>query len=191
MKTLRPALTLLVLMSVLTGLVYPLFVTGGAQLLFPAQANGSLVHREGKVIGSELVGQSFSSPQYFWSRPSAAGAGYDGLSSSGSNQAPSNPALAQAVRDRIAALKKYPVPEGPVPVDLVTASASGMDPHLSPAAALYQVPRVAAARHLSPAAVEQEVRRQIESPVLPGLGERRVNVLALNLALDRMVVATR
>lgn len=191
MKIVRPALTLLLLMAVVTGLAYPLVVTGVAQLLFPAQANGSLVKENNELVGSTLIGQGFSSPRYFWSRPSAAGSnGYDATSSGGSNQAPSNPALLQAVKDRIAALQKYPVPQGPVPVDLVTASASGLDPDISPAAALYQVSRVAQARGLAAASVEQEVRRHIRAPLLPGLGESRVNVLALNMALDRMAAAT-
>ena len=183
---LRPLLVLFVLLSALTGLVYPLAVTGAAQAVFPAQAAGSLVARDGKTIGSSLIGQNFSDPRHFWGRPSAtAPMAYNAGASSGSNQGPLNPALADAVKARIEALRAAdPGNTQPVPVDLVTASASGLDPHISPAAARYQAARVARARGLPPAQVESLLERHIEAPLWGILGEPRVNVLALNLALD-------
>src|SRR4249920_1431146 len=147
----RPAFMMLLILTVLTGLVYPLAVTGLAQLFFPEQANGSLIVRDGRVIGSKLIGQYFDKPEYFWSRPSATSPfPYNAAASSGSNLGPTNPALLDAVRDRIVAIRKtQPDQTGPVPVDLVTASASGLDPEISPAAAAYQVPRVAQVRGLT------------------------------------------
>lgn len=183
---LRSAAVLLALLSVLCGLAYPVLVTGVATLLFPRQAAGSLIEKEGRVIGSELVGQAFASPRYFWGRPSATlPVPYNAAASAGSNLGPSSLALGEAVRTRIAALRAAdPTLAGPVPVDLVTASGSGLDPHVSPAAALVQVPRVAAARRLPEAVVRDLVLRHIEERQLGVLGEPRVNVLRLNLALD-------
>jgi len=182
----RPAVVLLALLTVLTGLLYPLTVTGLAQVFFPAQANGSLIRSNGQVVGSALIGQPFDDPRYFWGRPSATSPfPYNAAASSGSNLGPSNPALADAVKARIAALRAAdPGNTQPIPVDLVTASASGLDPDISVAAALYQVPRVARARGMSVAAVSQLVTRYTEGRQLGFLGEPRVNVLKLNLALD-------
>jgi len=183
---LRPALVLLIALSVLTGLVYPAVVTGIAQVVFPYQANGSLIVKDGKAIGSVLIGQPFDDPKYFWSRPSATSPfPYNAGSSAGSNQGPTNPAQYEAVKGRVEALRTAdPGNTAPVPVDLVTASASGLDPHISPAAALYQVPRVARVRKVDEAVVRELVGRHIEGRQLGVLGEPRVNVLALNLALD-------
>ena len=183
---LRPAFALFVVLSLITGLAYPLLVTGVAQIVFPQQANGSLIARDGKVIGSELIGQPFGEPKYFWSRPSAtAPMAYNAGASGGSNLGPTNPALTDAVKARIEALRAAdPVNTAPVPVDLVTTSASGLDPHISPAAADYQAARVARIRGLAPEAVRALVERYTESAWFGFLGEARVNVLALNLALD-------
>jgi K+-transporting ATPase ATPase C chain len=183
---LRPALTSLLLFTLVTGVAYPLLVTGIAQAVFPSQANGSLIVEEGKVVGSTLIGQPFDDPRYFWGRPSATSPfGYNASASSGSNLSPTNPALVSAVQGRVDALRAAdPGNTAPVPVDLVTASSSGLDPHISPAAALYQVSRVARERKLSPDAVRALVDRQVEGRFLGLLGEPRVNVLALNLALD-------
>ena len=183
---LRPALTMLLALTLLTGVVYPLIVTGLAQIMFPQQANGSLMVREGKVIGSELIGQYFDEPKYFWGRPSATSPfPYNAAASSGSNLGPTNPVLIEAVKTRVAALRAAdPGNEAPVPVDLVTASGSGLDPHISPAAAQYQVKRVARARGLDVNAVKELVARHIEGRQFGFLGEPRLNVLKLNLALD-------
>jgi potassium-transporting ATPase KdpC subunit len=183
---LRPALVLFVLLSALTGLLYPLAVTGAAQALFPAQAAGSLVVREGKIVGSSLIGQNFSDPKHFWGRPSAtAPMPYNASASGGSNQGPLNPALTEAVKGRIEALRAAdPGNTQPVPIDLVTASASGLDPHISPAAARYQAARVARLHGMPADRVERLIDDRTEAPLWGLLGEPRVNVLALNLALD-------
>ncbi len=187
MKTLlRPALSLLVSLSLLTGLVYPLAVAGIAAVFFPHQATGSLVVRNGHVAGSELIGQNFVDPGHFWSRPSAtAPQPYNGLASGGSNLGPSNPALADAAKARIAALLAAdPGNRAPIPVDLVTASASGLDPHISPAAARYQAARVARVRGLPVERVQALVAAHTQYRQWFVFGAPRVNVLALNLALD-------
>lgn len=185
---LRPALVLFVLLSLITGLLYPLAVTGVAQGVFPQQASGSLVTRDGQVVGSALIGQSFSDPKHFWSRPSAtAPMPYNAALSSGSNLGPSNPALHDAVKARIAALREAdPGNPLPVPVDLVTASASGLDPHISRAAADWQVARVARSRGVAEAYVHALVVQHTEGAWLGFIGEPRVNVLRLNLALDAL-----
>lgn len=185
-KLLRPSLLMLLVMTVITGVLYPLAVTGLAQAMFPRQADGSLIVRDGHVIGSRLIGQPFDDPRYFWGRPSATSPQpYNGASSSGSNLGPTNPALADAVRQRIAALRAAdPGNTQPVPVDLVTASASGLDPEISPAAAQYQLARVARARHLDAEQVRRLAAAHTQGRWLGLFGEPRVNVLALNLALD-------
>jgi K+-transporting ATPase ATPase C chain len=188
LKELKPALLVLALMTALTGGVYPLLVTGIAQGLFPRQSNGSLIEEDGKVVGSALVGQPFSDPKHFWSRPSATGpVSYNAGASSGSNLGPLNPALEEAVKARIDALKAAdPTQTAPIPVDLVTASGSGLDPHISPAAARWQAPRIARLRGLSEADVAKLIDDHTEGRQLGLLGEPRVNVLTLNLALDRL-----
>ena len=183
---LRPALVSLGLFTLLTGVAYPLLVTGVAQAAFPHQANGSVLVRDGKEMGSALIGQPFTEPRYFWSRPSATGPfAYNAGVSSGSNQGPTNPALVEAVQARIKALREAdPGNQAPIPVDLVTASASGLDPHISPAAAEYQLRRVARARGLDEATVRALVAAHTQGRQLGLFGEPGVDVLTLNLALD-------
>jgi K+-transporting ATPase ATPase C chain len=182
----RPALVLFVLLSALTGLIYPMAVTGAAKAVFPAQAAGSLVVLDGTTVGSKLIGQNFSDPKHFWGRPSAtAPQPYNGVASGGSNQGPLNPALTDAVKARVEALRAAdPGNTAPVPVDLVTASASGLDPDISPAAARYQAARVARVRGIPVDRVNTLIADNTEGPKWGFLGEPRVNVLALNIALD-------
>jgi K+-transporting ATPase ATPase C chain len=182
----RPALVIFAVLTALTGVVYPLAVTGIGQVAFAEQAAGSLIVRDGKPVGSSLIGQNFSDPGHFWGRPSATGPmAYNASNSSGSNQGPLNPGLTDAVKGRIEALRAAdPGNTAPVPVDLVTASGSGLDPHISAAGALFQAARVARARNLSLPQVQQLIRQHTEGQVLGLLGEPRVNVLQLNLALD-------
>lgn len=185
---LRPAISVFVLLAALTGIVYPLAVTGVAQVLFPAKANGSLLSQDGRIVGSELIGQNFSDPKNFWGRLSAtAPMPYNAAASSGSNFGPLNPALTEAAKARLDLLKAAD-PENalPVPVDLVTASASGLDPHISAAAAYYQAARVARLRGVPLAHVEALIAQRVETPLWGVLGEPRVNVLKLNLALARL-----
>jgi K+-transporting ATPase ATPase C chain len=183
---LRPTLVLFAALTVLVGVAYPLAVTGAAQALFPAQAAGGLVYQGGKPVGSTLIGQNFSEPGHFWGRPSATSPmPYNAAASGGSNQGPLNPALVAAVKGRIEALRAAdPGNSAPVPIDLVTASASGLDPHITPEAARYQVARVARARGLPPQQVAALVEQHVEQPWLAFIGEPVVNVLRLNLALD-------
>jgi K+-transporting ATPase ATPase C chain len=185
-KLIRSAIVMLLLMTVITGVAYPLVVTGLAQVLFPSQANGSLIVKDGKPVGSTLIGQSFDDPKYFWGRPSATTPQpNNGTSSTGSNQGPTNPALTDAVKQRIDALRAAdPGNIEPVPVDLVTASGSGLDPEISPAAADYQVARVAKVRGMSPSQVQAMVAMATTGRQFGMLGEPRVNVLKLNMALD-------
>jgi K+-transporting ATPase ATPase C chain len=197
LKTVRPALVMIVAMTLLTGLAYPLAMTGLAGLVFPHQAGGSLIERDGKIIGSELIGQNFTKPEYFHGRPSATTdtdpndstktipAPYNAANSSGSNLGPTAKALVDRVKDDIAKLRAEN-PNAAIPGDLVTTSASGLDPDLSPEAALFQVPRVAAARHIPDDQVRALVAEHTRPRFLGVLGERRVNVLALNLALDAL-----
>ena len=185
---LRPAIVLLLALTLVTGIAYPLLVTGLARLLFPGQAAGSLINRDGKTIGSRLIGQSFSDPRHFWGRPSATTPQpYNGLASNGSNLGPLNPALGEAIRSRVAALRAAdPGNRAPVPVDLVTASASGLDPEISVAAADYQAARVARARGLPAERVRALIAAHSAGRTFGLLGEPRVNVLELNLALDEL-----
>jgi potassium-transporting ATPase KdpC subunit len=189
MKTLlRPAVSLFVLLTAITGIAYPLAVTGLAKVTFPEAADGSLIVKDGKAVGSRLIGQNFSDPKYFWGRPSATSPQpYNAAASSGSNQGPLNPALVDSVKGRIDALKAAdPDNKMPIPADLVTASASGLDPHISPEAAAYQVARVASQRHLQPADVKALVSQHTEGRQWGVFGDPRVNVLQLNIALDSL-----
>jgi K+-transporting ATPase ATPase C chain len=185
---LRPAIVLFLILTLLTGGAYPFAITGIAQLVFHDQANGSLLTKDGKAIGSRLIGQSFSDPRYFWSRPSAtAPQPYNAMASSGSNLGPLNPALIEGIKTRIEALKAAdPTNTAPIPVDLVTASASGLDPDISVAAANYQAARVARVRGLKPEAVGTLIAAHVQDRSLGIVGEPRVNVLALNLGLDNL-----
>jgi K+-transporting ATPase ATPase C chain len=188
----RPALVLFALLSALTGLIYPMAVTGAAKAVFPSQAAGSLIVRDGTTVGSKLIGQNFSDPKHFWGRPSAtAPQPYNASASGGSNQGPLNPALTDAVKSRVEALRAAdPGNTAPVPVDLVTASASGLDPDISPAAANYQAARVARARGVPVEQVSVLIAKNTQAPLWGLLGESRVNVLALNLALDASPAST-
>ncbi len=183
---LRPAVVSLILFIILTGVIYPSVVTGIAQFLFPYQANGSQIVRDGQALGSELIGQPFDDPRYFWSRPSSTSPfPYNAASSSGSNLGPENPKLMETIQQRIAALQAAdPQNSQPIPVDLITASGSGLDPHISLASALYQISRVAKARGISEDSVRALVNEYTEGRQFGFLGELRVNVLVLNLALD-------
>ncbi len=181
LKHLRPAIVLLALFTVLTGLVYPLAMTGIGQAAFNSQANGSPIVRDGVVVGSTLIGQQFTRPEYFWGRPSAAGQGYDARSSSGSNLGPSSQALADRIKAEAA---RYGAPANDIPPDLLTASGSGLDPHISPAAARFQLARVAEARGLPENVVSRLIDAHVETPSFGMIGEDRINVLELNLALD-------
>ena len=187
-SVIRPAIVLLLAMTVVTGIVYPLVVTGISQIVFPHQAAGSLIVKDGKAVGSELIGQNFADPKYFWSRPSASTPQpYNGLASTGSNRGPLNPALTDGIKKNIDALRAAdPGNKAPVPVDLVTASASGLDPEISVAAANYQAARVARVRGLPAAAVHQLISTHAQARWLGILGEPRINVLQLNLALDEL-----
>ncbi|HAF00367.1 MAG TPA: potassium-transporting ATPase subunit C [Methylophilaceae bacterium] len=186
-QLIRPAVVLFILLSIITGIAYPLTTTVLGKWLLPTQANGSLIEKDGKLIGSALIGQNFTEPKYFWGRPSATGPyPNNAVVSSGSNQGPLNPALAEAVKSRVNTLKvANPDNTLPVPVDLVTASASGLDPHISPAAAAYQASRVAKARGLSVASVQILINENTEGRQWGVFGEPRVNVLKLNIALDK------
>jgi potassium-transporting ATPase KdpC subunit len=187
-RQIRPALSLLLVMTVLLGLLYPIVITGLSKLVFPGAANGSLIYQDGRLIGSTLIGQSFSEPKYFWGRPSAtAPQPYNGIASSGSNFGPLNPALLDQVKANAQTLRAAdPDNRAPIPVELVTASASGLDPQISPAAAYYQAARVARARGIPRAQLEALISAHEQGVLLGFLGERRVNVLELNLALDRL-----
>jgi potassium-transporting ATPase KdpC subunit len=182
----RPAILLLVLLTLVTGVAYPAAVTAVAQVAFPSQANGSFITVNGAVVGSSLIGQAFDQPKYLWGRPSAAGKGYDGTASAGTNLGPTNQKLIEDVTAAVDALRAANG-NGPVPVDLVTSSASGLDPHISPAAAEYQVARVANARGITPDAVRAVVAKHTDQPFLGFIGEPSVNVLLVNLDLDGLL----
>jgi K+-transporting ATPase ATPase C chain len=186
-RLIRPAVSLLLLMTILLGIVYPLLITGVAKVTFPRQAEGSLIYQDGKLIGSTLIGQSFTDPKYFWGRPSAtAPQPYNGVASSGSNLGPLNPALLDAVKANAKALHDAdPENRQPIPVDLVTASASGLDPEISTAGALFQAARVARARNLPLAQVEALIKAHEQGRLFGLIGERRINILELNFALDQ------
>lgn len=187
LSELRAMLVSFLALTVLTGVVYPLAITGIAQVAFPHQANGSVLMRDGRAVGSSLIGQPFDDARYFWGRPSAASPAYNAAASTGSNLGPTNPALFDAVRQRVEQMRlAHPDRTGPVPVELVTASASGLDPHIGPAAAEYQVTRVARGRGLSEDRVRALVEEHTEGRTFGLLGEPRVNVLKLNLALDAL-----
>jgi K+-transporting ATPase ATPase C chain len=184
MKTIRETVLVFVALTLLTGIAYPLLITVIGQIVFPHKANGSLIERDGQLVGSELIGQIFTDPKYFWGRPSAAG--YSSGASSGSNLGPTNPAQFDAVKQRLADLQSAHGTNAKIPIDMVTASASGLDPHISPVAAALQVNRVAAARKLSADQVMELVTEHTEGRALGVLGEPRVNVLKLNLAIDEL-----
>ncbi|TXE75808.1 potassium-transporting ATPase subunit KdpC [Serratia nevei] len=188
MTYLRPALVMLILLTLITGIAYPLLTTGLAQLLFPGAANGSLLYRGDKAVGSALIGQNFTRPDYFWGRPSATGdSAYNPLASAGSNLAATNPTLDKAIAERAAQLRQAnPAMSGPIPVDLLTASGSGLDPQISIAAAQYQLARVAAARHLPPEQIAKLIEDNTDRATPNFMGESVVNVLKLNLALDAL-----
>ncbi len=189
---LRPAITIFLALTIVTGVVYPLLVTAIAQVAFPRQANGSLIHQNGKAVGSELIGQQFESPRYFWGRLSATMPAYNASASSGSNYGPLHPGLKKQVKARLQALKSAdPTNDAPVPVDLVTASGSGLDPHISPAAANYQLARVARLRRIEPKQLRELILQHTQSRTFGVLGEPRVNILELNLALDGLSSQTR
>jgi potassium-transporting ATPase KdpC subunit len=187
-RTVRPAVSLLLVMTALVGIAYPLVIAGIARVAFPRQAAGSLILKDGRLIGSTLIGQNFSDPKYFWGRPSAtAPQPYNGTASSGSNLGPLNPVLIDAVKANAKALHEADTDNArPIPVDLVTASASGLDPEISPAGARYQAARVTRARGIEPAQVEALIASHVQGRTLGFIGEPRVNVLELNLALDRL-----
>lgn len=189
LSSLRPAFVMALLFAVLLGLAYPLAITGVGQAIFPNQANGSLVRQNGQVIGSTVVGQAFTSERYFQTRPSAAGKGYDGLASSGSNLGPASQALSDRVKEQVGAMKSAD-PAKPIPADLVTTSGSGLDPDITPEAAFYQVDRVARVRGLEPEALRRLVAGSVEAPLLGFLGEPRVNVFDLNRRLDALGAKT-
>lgn len=193
LRQLRPAIMVFAALTFVCGVLYPLVVTGAAQTLFPRQANGSIIIEDGQEVGSSLIGQPFRDPKYFWSRPSATTpVPYNAASSSGSNLGPTNPALAIVISERVTALRNAdPGNDAPIPVDLVTASASGLDPDISPAGAYYQVPRVARTRGISEKEIRALVTRNVEGRQFGGFGEPRVNVLELNLALDRLAKSGR
>lgn len=185
LKQIYPAIAMTVVLTVLLGIIYPLAVTGLAQVVFPAKAGGSLIERDGKIIGSRLIGQPFTGPGYFHSRPSAAGTGYDATASGGTNLGPTSQKLMDTVRTAADSLRQEN-PSAPIPVDLVTSSASGLDPHITPAAAQFQIPRVARERGLHENDVRSLVSERTEGRQFGLLGELRVNVLELNLALDKL-----